>query len=405
MRQFLISAGIKLLVATVLLFGSYYVVNHSDFYYLFIGNILLITGLVFLVEALAFILFAFIKALRKRKRGIISTSRSTFIVIFIADSIIRLTGSMQTYPEEADGRYFSTAKADELDSWYWLYTPNISISNNRKEFLFERTTNSIGLAEKEIKKEKGSKYRILAVGDSFTEGVGTRYEESWVKQMETRWEELNVQTINAGIGGSDPVYEYALYRDKLRAYEPDLVLLTINATDVIDVVGRGGFERFHADGTAGKKAPSWEWIYAANHLFRMIMSAAFNYNSNLIKDANKEESKREAALIIEETLVKFKELTDKEGSELLVILQPTLQDFKEQDLSAFFGQEEELLRFLESSEINYLNTFPEFEKREKTIDDYYYPLDTHFNKKGYALFGNTIYQKIEEFGWLDSLRP
>lgn len=97
------------------------------------------------------------------------------------------------------------------------------------------------------------------------------YEETWVKQMETRWKEQNVQTINAGVGGSDPVYEVALYRDKLVANKPDLVVLTINSTDFMDIVSRGGFERFHADGTAGKGSPPWEWLYASNHLCRMIM--------------------------------------------------------------------------------------------------------------------------------------
>ena len=98
MRRFLLSAGIKLLVGIVLLCGAYYVVNHSNYYYLFIGNILLLLGLSFLVEGTAFILFALIKNLRNRKAAIISTSRSTFIVLFLADFIIRMIGVMQTYP-------------------------------------------------------------------------------------------------------------------------------------------------------------------------------------------------------------------------------------------------------------------------------------------------------------------
>ena len=42
----------------------------------------------------------------------------------------------------------------------------------------------------------------------------------------------------------------------------------------------------------------------------------------------------------------------------------------------------------------------EFKKKGKSIPVYYYPIDTHFNKKGYALFGETIYEKIEELGFL-----
>ncbi|NQX98977.1 MAG: hypothetical protein HRT73_14035 [Flavobacteriales bacterium] len=338
--------------------------------------------------------------MRKRKISIISTSRSTFIVIFFADVIIRLMGFMQTHTEKTDGNYFSQARQEKLNSWYWVHTPNTVISNKRKEFDFERSVNSIGISEQEIKKKKGSKFRILALGDSFTEGVGTSYEESWVQQMETRWKEQNVQTINAGIGGSDPVYEFALYRDILTAYKPDLVVLTINSTDITDIVGRGGFDRFHEDGTAGKDAPSWEWIYAENHLFRMIMRDAFNYNSGLIKDANSKELMQKSVKVIKEAIKRFEKLAKEEKTELLIVLQPSLAEFDNGKHSLFFGQIE-LEKYLESKGIHCLDASSVFKKKGTSIPDYYYPLDTHFNKKGYALFGKTVCEKIEELGFLD----
>jgi lysophospholipase L1-like esterase len=402
MHQHLVSAGIRLVVAATLLLGSYYVVNHSDFYYLFVGNILLILGTAFLAEAIISVLFVAFKKLRERRTGLISTSRSTFIVIFIADFIVRMTGLMQTYPEEADGRYFSIAQAEMLDSWYWVYTPNSEITNQKKEFLFERKTNSLGLAEQEISKEKDENYRILAIGDSFTEGVGLSYEESWVKQMETRWKDQNVQTINAGIGGSDPVYEFALYRDKLLDYQPDLVVVTINSSDISDIIGRGGFDRFHEDGTAGKPAPSWEWIYAANHVFRMVMHGAFDYNSSLVQGAHNAENKEKAARIINETIRKFKELTEEEGSELLIIIQPTIQDFEDENMTPLFDQDKRILDFLKSEDINHLNAIPHFEKMGNSRSDYYYPIDTHFNREGYAIFGDLVYEKIESLGLLEA---
>jgi len=397
MRQFLTTVGVKLLVAFVLLFVSRWAIIHSDFYYLFIGNILLLAGLAILVEGLVALFFAMFKQWRKRKTGIISTSRSTFIVIFIADLILRFTGVMQTYPEQADGRYFSQAQQEKLDSWYWTHTPNTVIANPRKEFRFERNVNSLGLSEQNLSKDKGSKFRILAIGDSFTEGVGTSYENSWVKQMEARWKEHNVQTMNAGIGGSDPVYEFALYRDKLTDYQPDLVVITINSSDITDVIGRGGFDRFHEDGTAGKEAPSWEWAYAANHVFRLIMINGFGYSSDLVKDAKSAELEKKSVKIIKEAIHRFKALTEKQGTELLVVIQPCIQDFDGGKHVPFFGQVE-LVKYMKSSGIQYVDASEEIKKKTATIQEYYYPLDTHFNKKGYALFGEIVYQKIEELG-------
>lgn len=400
MIKFLLSTGIKLIAAIILLCGAYYIVNHSNFYYLFIGNILLLLGLAFLVEAIAFLGFTLFKGLHKRRKAIISISRSTFIVLFITDAIIRLTGVMQTYPERADGKYFSISQQEKLDSWYWVHTPNTSITNQKKEFVFYREVNSIGISEQEIQNEKGSKFRILAIGDSFTEGVGTSYEDSWVKQMETRWKQKNVQTINAGIGGSDPVYEFALYRDKLIDLKPDVVILTINSSDITDVAGRGGFDRFHEDGTAGKESPSWEWIYASNHLFRMILHGFFGYNSSLVKGVRSEESRLKSTEILKEVVSRFEKLTAENDTKLLVVIHPSIQEFNNGKYVPFLGQTE-LIKHLEKEKISFIDTSPSFEKKGKDINKYYYPIDSHFNNKGYALFGETVYQKIEEFGFLD----
>jgi lysophospholipase L1-like esterase len=397
-----LATGIKLIIGILLVGGAYYVVNQSNFDYLFIPNLFLLIGLALLFEGFFLLVCSLSKRLAKRKTSVVGRTRATFIVLFIADLIIRLTGIMQTYSEEIDGNYFSIAKQEKLDSWYWLHTPNTVINNRREEYEFKRNVNSLGLSEREIHTEKGTKFRVLAIGDSFTEGVGVDYNDVWVKQMETRWKSHNVQSINAGIGGSDPVFEFALYRDKMTAYKPDLVVLTINSTDLADIAGRGGFDRFHADGTAGKEPPSWEWVYASNHLFRMIMHAAFNYNPKLIRNAKSPENQHKSVKIIEEAITKFRKLTKKEGSELLVVLQPSLREFENGKHTPFFGQAE-LAQFLETEAIHYVDASVEFKKKGKSVAVYYYPLDAHFNKKGYALFGETICKKIEELGLLKQI--
>ncbi len=399
MRKLLLSSVLRFVEAVVLIAASYFLVTRMNFSYLFVGNALLLIGGALLFEALFIFLLVFIEKWREKKRAVLGRIRATFIVIFVADTMIRLTGVMNIYSENADGNYFSLAQQEKLDSWYWVHTPNTHVTNKRKEFLFDREVNSVGLSEKEIQEEKGDKFRIMAIGDSFTEGVGLSYKESWVKQMEKRWKHYNVQTINAGIGGSDPVYEFALYRDKLRHFKPDVLVLTINSSDITDVSSRGGFERFHADGTAGKESPKWEWIYASNHFFRMILHRLFDYDTNLVKGTMSDESMQTAVNHIKEAISKFQQLSTKEGTEFLVVLQPAIQNFKNGKYSPFFGQTE-LGSYLKSQKINYLDVSNTFEKKGTSVGNYYYPLDTHFNKKGYALFGNAIYEKMEKMGVL-----
>lgn len=378
---------------------SHWVITYSNYYYLFVGNILLLGGLNFLVESIIELITIVFRALRNRQPTLVSRSRAIFIIFLLIDVVLRLSGTAETYAERTDGNYFSIAQQEKLDSWYWVHTPDTLIHVDKKEFEFKRDVNSLGLSEKEISKEKGSKYRILAIGDSFTEGVGTSYEESWVKKMEKHWPKHNVETINAGIGGSDPVYEFILYRDKLVDYKPDLVILTVNSSDINDIGSRGGFERFHDDGTAGKEAPWWEWIYAANHLYRLVIHRVFNYDSNLVKGSNSQKSKSEAVQHIKETIQQFAELTKRNGSDLIVALHPSLHDFHKGKYSPFFGQES-LIKFMRENEIKCVDTSIEFKKTGSDITSYYYPLDSHFNQEGYDLFGTAVYQSIENYGFL-----
>lgn len=395
MQKLLLSSGIRFSEGLFLVLASYEWVYKMNFSFLFIGNVMLLLGIWALLEGLILFIFAFTSKNREKRKRVLGTLSATFIIIFIVDIAIRLTGVMNIYSENADGNYFSLAQQEKLNSWYWVHPPNTQLMNQKKEFLFDRKTNSLGLSEKEIRKEKGDKVRILAIGDSFTEGVGTSYHDSWVKQMEVRWARQHVETINAGIGGSDPVYEFALYRDKLTDFRPDVVIVTINASDITDVSSRGGFERFHKDGTAGKEPPVWEWVYASNHLFRMILHRLFDYDTNLVKGTTSDASKKKAVRDIQKALGKFQQLTQKEGAELLIVIHPAIQNFENGKHTPFFGQAE-LAHYLKSHEIAYIDVSKDFEAEGTKVGDYYYPIDTHFNKKGYALFGNAVYEKVEE---------
>lgn len=395
MRSLPTSATLRVVQALLLITASYFLVTQTRFSYLFIGNVLLLVGMSFLCEGVFLFALSLKEKWRTHKKTGVARIRALFILIFITDSIIRLMGTMNIYSEVADGNYFSLAKQEQLDSWYWTHTPNTRITNQKKEFLFEREVNSLGLSEKELKKEKGDKFRILTIGDSFTEGVGLSYEESWVKQMETRWKEYNVETMNAGIGGSDPVFELVLYRDKLVEFQPNLVVVTINASDISDVSSRGGFERFHPDGTAGKEPPEWEWIYASNHLFRMILHRLFKYDASLVKGSSSQASQRKAVAHIKEAIDQFGELTKANNTSLLVVIHPSIQELRNGKHTPFLGQEE-LVKHMKLKGIEYLDVSKTFEAKGMSVGKYYYPLDSHFNKKGYALFGNAVYTKIEE---------
>jgi hypothetical protein len=71
-------------------------------------------------------------------------------------------------------------------------------------------------------------FRILVLGDSFTEGAGVEEEEAYPQVLEKilrRRIARAVDVVNAGVGGWDP-FQYAQYFERHGlAFEPDLVLV------------------------------------------------------------------------------------------------------------------------------------------------------------------------------------
>jgi len=141
----------------------------------------------------------------------------------------------------------------------------------------------------------------MAIGDSFTEGWGASFENIWLnmlgKNLNARHSGIHVRTICGGVAGSDAFYGYRNLVDRLMAYQPDWVLLVINDSDILDVVVRGGFERFQPDGTVrGADAPEMPWMYESSQFARFILFELFDYIHSLVR---RPERNRKAAEAIE----------------------------------------------------------------------------------------------------------
>src|SRR5262249_28162330 len=76
------------------------------------------------------------------------------------------------------------------------------------------------------------KYRILALGDSFTEGVQVKEDELFSARLEKTDPELEV--INAGVGGYGTIQEYLYLTNEGLRFRPDLVLLMFYDNDLSD---------------------------------------------------------------------------------------------------------------------------------------------------------------------------
>ena len=76
--------------------------------------------------------------------------------------------------------------------------------------IYEIVTNSLGFRDgrnREVAK-KPEKGRIMFVGDSYTEGIGVNWPETFTGRLEVLFNEIGVDTLNAGMRGMAPTYYY-----------------------------------------------------------------------------------------------------------------------------------------------------------------------------------------------------
>ncbi len=396
-----------LIVTYLISFGFIYLAYFSVNYtarFLFISFLLLWVGVWIFIESLVRTFGLISKRTKIKQRTTLIHVRIWIVVFMGLEILLRGTGSFLTHPEISDGRYISNAKQNHIPSWYWLHPSKDTVVNHRKEFKFYRTTNSIGLSEKEIFRTKSAKTRLIALGDSFTEGVGVEQDAGWVRQVEKNFTSFgnSLETINAGIGGSDPVFEYKLFTDKLLDYKPDVLILTINGTDIFDIVARGGNKRFNTDGSSGASVPWWDWIYACSHLTRFYTHKLLKYPVPFVGVAHVTEE--QASQIIIQTIKNFKTLCQVQKVKFMVILQPSLHEFKGSSYIPFYGYKV-LISTMEESQIEHLELYSELiresKKSRRKIQSYYWPIDTHFNAAGYQCFAKSVTAKLKSLNWIE----
>ena len=121
-----------------------------------------------------------------------------------------------------------------------LFPPNIVKdlhSSVKGEFDYTAHINQFGYRGENFDRTKTpGRIRIFAVGDSFTFGVGSQDNQTipYLIEQKLRSQKFDVEVVNAGIGHASPIRHYVNLRDIHLQYEPDLVLLFFDLTDLWD---------------------------------------------------------------------------------------------------------------------------------------------------------------------------
>jgi lysophospholipase L1-like esterase len=349
---------------------------------------------VYLWGAFFFIQFLFfrdIKFVFKKNLSLVFIAVTS--TLFVVEFVLSVGGYTKTYLEKCTGSYISV---HPLKSQYHRkWPPNSKHDLRTPEFSFVRNTNSLGFSDREWDAQSSTNTtRILALGDSFTEGDGAPFDSSYVAFLSKRMQVNGHQVycMNAGVCGNDPFFDYINLRDKLITYHPDIVIQTISSNDLLtDLISRGGMERFQKDGTVKYfPAPWWEPIYAVSHISRYFFRA-LGYNELLLKNKITLKQKELLNRQFVDLLKQYESFCKKNNICFVLVLRPDRLEVERKNYLYDFSV---ITDSITGGSIQFLDLMPAYlthiKETGKTPSNFYWTIDGHHNWFGYKMMADVI---------------
>lgn len=299
--------------------------------------------------------------------------------------------------------------------------------------IYEVTTNSLGFKD-HIQREvamKPDRHRILFVGDSFTEGVGYTYNETFVGLVAKELEAKNIEVLNAGVQSYCPMIHLFKIRYWMeQGLEFDELVCFIDISDIYDETksyevrdgavmdSKSGLKerRANQEKIAGKKFSVKDLIKTNTILISFLLRKARdltvgNYYLNnrrslwTFKDRGEYEAFGKKGLAsCQQNMDQLLALLRERGVKLTVAVYPWPDQIHRHDRDSIQVKTWQAWvdRHNESKgendpEIRFLDYFPDFipEKPwssdsdwQNVLDTYFIPGDVHWNDKGMKLIAD-----------------
>ncbi len=186
------------------------------------------------------------------RTGVLATT-SIIVALLLLEGIVRIIEPREVM------RYFFM-QSDSLVHHSFL--PGATGHYKTTEFDVVYRINSHGLRDRErpLAKPPGTG-RIMMLGDSFTEGDGVEGNETFSYRLEAMLDTSALsrhwEVINAGVGSYSPLLEYLYLVHRGLAFEPDMVILNLDLSDIFDDLNYSATTRSNAQGVpiAAREAP------------------------------------------------------------------------------------------------------------------------------------------------------
>ncbi len=318
----------------------------------------------------------------------------------------------------------------------WRKIPGFEGLHQTPEYETRETFNSKGLRGPEYDYRKDSaEFRILALGDSYAEGYTVTFDELFSEVLERRLLSKTepgkpVEVINAGTGGYATDQELLFYGSEGRLYHPDLVVLVFCINDVWfngqDKYWRGAKPVFRVKngGLSLENVPvpkpdqKWKaWLLEHSQIARRLKiikdkAVLSRAGEKLPEDyrvyAGVYTPEMEAAWRITALLIReLKRQVEADGARLLVCFVPEQEMVYPERWEIFknnFGITDEthdrfkpaglLQKICSEAGVDFLDPTVAFQTatrvRQDSIQQLFYPKDSHWNAAGHRLIGELL---------------
>jgi hypothetical protein len=249
---------------------------------------------------------------------------------------------------------------------------------------------------------------VLFLGDSFTEGVGVSYEQSFVGLLSVRLPA--VEFFNGGVISYAPTVQYRKLRRVGPVLQPDLVVVLVDPSDVQDEIiyeqegvkgADGEIERFQCSWWKGAVKRFALARIAGDALRRLAPPAPVPAN---LADANRlawaasdrelEAWGRHGLARLSRSLDRIVDYCAAHGSMVAFVLYPWPKLIGPgAETTQVAGYRAHIARLAAARGVPVLDLFPVF--RTEDLDRLFIPGDVHWNVKGHELIAQQLAPFIE----------
>ncbi len=315
------------------------------------------------------------------------------ILIFAIEIAIRIKGDAYTWTEKGQGIY--------VDPWSRVNNNPLQIRGTGQyqerypEFLYDLEINEEGVRDIKHNVEKPlNTLRILGLGDSFMEGMGTDFDSTIMNLIERKAKakyssDVDFEALSGGVAGSDIFRAYNLLQERLIKYQPDYCLILFNNTDFNDWLIKGNEEGKLSE--MSKPSKFERILFKYSHLYR-------SFTINVLHYSWLQQSPKEQKVLWKYFVQDFSKVIEKyialmgSHDKVLFVYHPLIHEYEKVEYYLPFDELEALLK---SKHIKTLDVLECFKSKDLISNSVYWKIDMHFNSAGY----NNVAECIVEQDW------